>query len=88
VTRWLVEGLIPAGAIVTFADLDDPPPQELLARGIDVVLYVHDRGPASERPVLFSCHWREGLVPGHEPPKPFWIKRVGDGYVRIEEAAA
>jgi hypothetical protein len=84
VTDWLIEGLIPAGAIVTIADLDDPTPEELLARGFDVVIYLHGRGAMDGGPVLQSVHWRDGLAPGHEPPAPFWIQLVGGSFERVD----
>lgn len=80
-TRWLLEGAIPAGAIVGITDLDDPEPAELIARGFDVVMRLHGRGEMLDGPVLLSWHWREGLVPGHEPPAPIWIRREpGQGF--------
>src|SRR5438132_629150 len=80
-TQWLVEGLIPRGAIVAIADLDDGSPEHILADGcFDVVLYLHDRGAMDTRTVLFSAHWRDGLVPGWEPPAPFWIRQGPCGW--------
>lgn len=80
---WLVDGLIPAGAIVAVADLDDPPPSALIAGGADVVMLLHDRGAIGGEPVQLSVHWRPGLVPGHQPPPPLWIRFTGAGFVRV-----
>lgn len=85
---WLIEGLIPAGVVFTVADLDDPPPDEIIAAGFDVVLYLHDRGAIDELPVLLSVHWRPGLMPGLEPPAPFWIRRSAHGFEPVTEATA
>jgi hypothetical protein len=88
-TRWLVENLIPEGALVAITDLDDPEPDKLIRQGIDVVIFLHERGAISAMPVLLSVHWRAGLAPGHEPPEPFWIRRSGGfGFERVEEATA
>ena len=76
-TRWLVEGLLPAGATLTVTDLDDPDPDVLIARGYDVVLRLHDSGDEKCEagvPILFTVHWRPGLVPGQEPPPAFWVR--------------
>lgn len=87
---WAVEGLIPAATVVAVADLDDPPPDELIAAGVDVVLRLEARGELTDVPVRLSAHWRRGLMPGHEPPKPIWIRRVGHQLVAVPggEAAA
>ena len=87
---WLIEGLLPSGALATVADLDDPEPDELLASGLDVVLLLHDSGDQafhSGAPILFEVRWRDGLVPGHEPPPPFWVRfDLGrGGLVRVDE---
>jgi hypothetical protein len=86
--EWIVKGLIPAGAVVAIADLDDPSPDEILAAGCDVVLLLHDRGAIDDRPVLFEVRWRPGLMPGHKPPDPFCIRRNGDGFAPVREEAA
>jgi hypothetical protein len=88
VTRWLVEGLIPKGAVVAVTDLDDPEPAELIRRGVDVVLFLHGRGAMREAPVLLAVHWRAGLVPEHEPPKPFWIRPGSKGFEPVPEETA
>lgn len=85
---WLVEGLIPAGAIAALADLDDPSPSTLLAAGFDVVLRLHARGEMTGGPVLLSCHWRRGLVPGCEPPEPSWIRQGPEGFVNVDTGEA
>ncbi len=85
---WLVDGLIPTGTIAALADLDDPSPKTLLAAGFDVVVRVHDRGKTSDGPILLSCHWRRGLVPGREPPEPFWIRQEAGGFVNVETGEA
>jgi hypothetical protein len=28
----------------------------------------------SDEPVLLTVLWRDGLMPGYEPPAPFWIR--------------
>lgn len=94
-TDWLIEGLVPAGALVTVADLDDPTPEELLAGGIDVVLLLHDTGDGAfraGRPIRFSVHWRPGL-PGElgcDPPAAFWVRFDAGraGFVRVDEPEA
>jgi len=86
--RWVIRGLIPAGAIVAVTDLDDPPPDELIAAGVDVVLRLHASGAMTEAPVLLEAVWRPGLVPALEPPAPFWVQRLGDDIVRVDEGLA
>jgi hypothetical protein len=87
-TRWLLERLIPAGVVVTVADLDDGPPDSLLESGLDVVLYLHGRGAMRDGPVLLSVHWRDGLVPGQSPPDPFWVRWDGREFVQAEQEAS
>jgi hypothetical protein len=62
--RWLIEGLIPAGAVVGIADLGDGSPEDILALGFDVVIYLHGRGEMDDGPVLLDVRWRPGLVQG------------------------
>lgn len=83
---WLVRDMIPAGAIVMVADLDDPAPDALLRRGADVVIRLHGRGAMDDAPVQVRVHWRPALVPGHHPPTPFWIRFDGREFVRVEKA--
>lgn len=87
---WIIEGIVPAGAVVAITDLDDPPPDELIAGGVDVVLRLHDRGEMSDdQPVLLSAHWRPGLWPGEKPPAPIWVRHVaGRGFVPVGEGEA
>jgi hypothetical protein len=66
--------VIPAGAVATITDLDDPPADELHAAGVDVVMLYRDCGGLGPDPVRVEVSWRPGLVPGHEPPAPFWIR--------------
>jgi hypothetical protein len=73
VSDWLVEGLIPTGALVTVADVDDGTPEDVLTQGWDVVIHL-GRRELDDEPVLLTVLWRDGLVPGHEPPAPFWIR--------------
>ena len=84
-THWLVEGLIPTGATVAVADLDDPEPSELIAQGFDVVLYLHSRGAMDDGPVLLRAVWRPGLVPGQQPPAPFRVRLTPAGFVRVDQ---
>jgi hypothetical protein len=65
---------------MTIADLDDPPPDELIASGVDVVLRLHGRGAMTDRPVRLEVVWKPGLVPGEDPPPAVWIRWSGDGY--------
>jgi hypothetical protein len=84
-----MEGVLPAGAIVVFADPNDGTPEQVLARtGADVVFHL-GRVELTEEPVLLTVLWREGLVPGREPPAPFWIRFEPEryGFVRADEAA-
>jgi hypothetical protein len=83
---WAVEGLLPGGAVAAVADLDDPSPGTLLENGFDVVLRFAGRGAMDAGPVLVSVHWREGLVPGREPPPPFWVRFDPSrfGFVRVD----
>jgi hypothetical protein len=85
VTGWLVDGLIPAGALVTIVDCDDGTPQDALARGFDVVIHL-GRSRLDDEPTLVTVFWRDGLVPGREPPAPFWIRfdRERQTFVRVE----
>ena len=86
---WLLEGLIPAGATVTITDDDDPDPLYLMVQcGFDVVLRLHGRGAMDTEPVLLSTHWRHGLVAGHHPPAPMWIRFNGHGFERVTEGTA
>lgn len=85
---WLIEGVAPSGAVIAIVDLDDPPADELLANGVDVVLMLHDRGTMTRKPVLLEVRWRNGLVPGCDPPEPFWITRTSRGFVRLAEGVA
>jgi hypothetical protein len=71
---WVIEGLLPTGIVAALCDLDDPSTQTLLENGFDVVLRLHGRGAMDDAPVLFSAHWRDGLVPGVEPLVPFWVR--------------
>lgn len=72
-TEWLVEGLIPRGAIVAIADLDDPPPEALIERGNDVVLHLAARGRAvAGSEVLLTTYFHERL--GLTPPEPFLVR--------------
>jgi hypothetical protein len=75
--------LIPAGAIVAIADLDDPEPAELLRRGFDVVLYLYGRGAMDDGSILLRAVWRPGLVPGRRPPAPFRVRLTPAGFVRV-----
>jgi hypothetical protein len=88
--EWVIDGVLPTGALAALADLDDPSPQTLLENGFDVVLRLHGRGVMDDRPILFSVHWREGLVPGVEPPAPYRIKFDPErmDFVPVDEAAA
>jgi hypothetical protein len=88
--NWLLEGMVPAGAIVAIMDADDGDPQALLDNGFDAVLHIGGSDPdtLSGAPFLFSVFWREGLVPGRRPPQPFWMRWTGAGFVRVEEFAA
>jgi hypothetical protein len=90
VTRWLIEGLVPAGALVTITDADDGDPQAMIDAGFDAVLHLGAADPAtlSGEPFLFTVLWREALVPGRQPPSPFWVRWTGSGLVRVEEYAA
>ncbi len=85
---WVIDGLIPSGAIAAVADLDDPPPRTLLEAGFDVVIRLHDRGEMSDGPVLLTCHWRRDLVPGREPPEPCWTRQEPDGWINVETGEA
>jgi hypothetical protein len=91
VTDWLLEGMIPAGAIVVLLDDDDEiDPQAAIKGGADVVIYLHSADPETlnGRPFLFEVRWRDGLVPGRCPPVPVWCRWTGRGFVRVEEWAA
>lgn len=85
--EWVIDGVVPAGVIAALADLDDPSPATLLENGFDVVLRMHARGAMDDAPVLFSTHWRDGLLPGVEPPAPFWVRfdPARGGFVRVED---
>jgi hypothetical protein len=85
---WLLEGAIPSGTVAALADLDDPGTKTLLAAGFEVVLRLHDRGAMEDGPVRVSIHWRQGLVPGRQPPAPFWIRFDGSGFIRADGEAA
>ncbi len=80
--------MVPAGAIVTITDLDDPPAETLLRSGIDVVIRLHGRGSMDDAPVKLTVHWRSALVPGHHPPPPFWIRFNGREFVRADDGTA
>lgn len=84
---WLVTGLIPRGATVAIADTEDGTPEEVLARGYDVVLHLSEY-ELVDHPVLLTVLWRDGLVPGCEPPAPMWIRWTGAGFVMVDEAEA
>jgi hypothetical protein len=86
-TRWLIEGLVPAGAIVGIADAEDGTPQEILDQGFDVVLHLSEH-ELTTGPVLMTVLWRDGLVPGRRPPAPFWVRFTGHGFVRVDESEA
>jgi hypothetical protein len=85
---WVIEGLVPAGSIVTASDLDDPEPEAYFEQGFDVVLKLHDRGPLGDEPVLLEPRWRPGLLGDQPPPPPFWIQEINGRIVRVEEGAA
>jgi hypothetical protein len=89
--EWVIEELLPTGVIAALADLDDPSPATLLENGFDVVLHFAAAGAMDERPVLLTVHWRDGLVPGVEPPAPFWVRfdptRLEFGRVDVEPEA-
>jgi hypothetical protein len=87
---WLLENLVPAGALVTIMDSGDGDPQAALDAGFDAVLYLHSADPETlnGRPFLFEVRWREGLVPGRRPPPPFWLRWSGSGFERVAEWAA
>ena len=89
VTDWLVEGLLPAGALATISDADDGDPYELLAQGVDVVIHLGSRDPQmlAGDPFLLSVFWRDGLVDGCQPPPPFWVRfdAAAGGFVRVVE---
>jgi hypothetical protein len=85
---WLVEHLVPCGAILAFADPDDPRVEVAFAGGADVVILLHGRGEMDDGPVLFEPHWQPGLISGWIALAPFWIRRVGDGSVRVDEGVA
>lgn len=82
--EWLFEGLVPRGAIVAIADVEDGTPEQVLARGHDVVLHLSKRELTHE-PVLMTVVWRDGLAPGHRPPDPFWLRFDGTRFVRCDE---
>jgi hypothetical protein len=84
---WLIEGLIPAGAIVGICDAEDGTPDEILAQGYDVVMHLSEHNLVAH-PVLMTVLWRDGLVPGHKPPAPFWVRFTGSGFVRVDESEA
>lgn len=79
---WLMQGFIPAGARVVITDEDDPEPRHYIVLGYDVVLRLHGRGAMDTEPVLLTAHWRKGLVAGHRPPEPMWIRRSENGFER------
>lgn len=87
---WVIERVLPTGAIAALCDLDDPPSATLLENGFDVVLHLAGRGAMTDRPVLFTACWREGLVPGRVPPAPFWVRfdRASLNFVRVDEPEA
>jgi hypothetical protein len=92
VTRWLFEGAIPAGALVTVLDQGDGDPQAAFAAGFDVVLHLggEDAELLSGRPFLLTILWRDGLASelGREPPPPIRVRKTAHGFVRVDEAAA
>jgi hypothetical protein len=84
---WLLEGALPTGVVAALCDLDDPTPPALLENGFDVVLQLAGRGAMTDRPVLLTVHWRDGLLPGLRPPAPFWVRfdAAAGGFVRVVE---
>jgi hypothetical protein len=83
-----LDALIPPGSIVYVADLDDPAPEALHAAGIDVVLLLHGRDELTDGPILLEPIWRPGLVPGRAAPSAFWVRRIGNGFIRVDEGVA
>jgi hypothetical protein len=82
--QWLVDGLVPRGALVAIADVSDGTPEDVLARGYDVVMHL-GAVQLGVAPVLLTVVWRPGLVPGCQPPAPFWVAFVpGAGLVRVD----
>ena len=84
---WIIDGLIPAGTLAAIADEDDGTAAQVLAQGYDVVVYMHTVGHA-DRTVLIETLWREGLVPSHQPPEPFWAQQTATGFVRCDTGEA
>jgi hypothetical protein len=83
--KWLMEGLIPAGTVATIADKSDGTPEEVLARGFDVVIHFDaDEGAPITKPALVTVLWRDGLVDDAEPPAPFWVRFTGAGFERLD----
>jgi hypothetical protein len=85
--EWLIEGVVPRGVMFAIADVSDGMPEEILARGYDVVMHLGAVKLGAE-PVLMTVVWRDGLVPGMEPPEPFWVAFVpGAGIVAVDPSA-
>ena len=84
---WLLEGCVPTGTVAAIADLDDPPTATLFEAGFEVVIRMHGKGDMIGYPVKLSVEWRPGLVPGHEPPAPFWAMGTTAGFERVEVGA-
>ncbi len=78
--EWLIDRVLPTGVVAALADQDDGTPEQVLAQGYDVVLYMHTRG-MPDGPFLFEPLWREGLRPGERPPGPHWVRFSGSGFV-------
>jgi hypothetical protein len=88
-TDWVLDGVLPVGAILLVADPTDGTPEEVLAcTGADVVVHF-GRTELDEEPVLVTVAWREGLVPGQRPPAPYWIRFDPErfDFVPVEGAA-
>jgi hypothetical protein len=88
--NWLIQDMVPTGAIVTIMDEGDGPAQAALNAGFDAVLYLHSADPETlnGKPFLFEVLWRDGLVPGRRSPAAFWVRWTGSGFERVEEWAA